>query len=103
MIGNEDLFLVLCLLFAVIGFTVILNAIYFQVRFQRTVDQLLHGDNYIDGGWIFNSQRMMMYAHYCLFERRARRAGLYDRVQAMPRVLKGHLLLHWVLVLLGGF
>ena len=103
MLNNVDLFIWLCLVFIVIGITVILNAIYFQIRYQKRLDQLLHGDDYIDGGWIFNSQRMMMYAHYCLFEKRARRAGLYDQVQAIPGVIKGHLLLHWVLVILGGF
>ena len=103
MLDNVNLFIWLCFVFILIGFTVILNAVYFQIRYQKRVGQLLHGDDYIDGGWIFNSQRMMMYAHYCLFEKRAKRAGLYDQVQAIPGVIKGHLLLHWVLVILGGF
>ena len=74
------------------------NTIYFQIRFQKKTDQAIHGENYVDGGWLFNANRMMMYAHYCLFSARAKRAGVYEQVTQLPREIKFHLILHWVIV-----
>jgi hypothetical protein len=75
------------IVFMALGVLVIVNAIYFQVLYQKKVDQLIHGDDYIDGGWLFNSTRMMMYAHYCLFNRRAKKSGLKILLQIFPLLL----------------
>ncbi len=80
----------------------LINVAYFQIRYQKKVDQLLHGDRYIDGGWMYNSHRMMMYAHYCIFKKRAERAGILEKVLAIPAVVKLHLVLHWSVVIALG-
>ncbi|BFM06492.1 hypothetical protein [Halioxenophilus aromaticivorans] len=80
-----------------------LHTIYFQVRYQKKVDVLINGDNYIDGGWIFNASRMMMYAHYCLFPKRAERAGVEKAIHQIPVAIKWHLIVHWVAVILVCF
>lgn len=98
----QDFSLYIFYVFILAGFLVILNAIYFQIRYQKKTDQLFHGENYIDGGWLFNSQRMMMYAHFCLFDKRAKRAGVFDQVQKMPPVIRFHLLAHWIMAIFGG-
>ena len=90
------------IVFMAFGILVIVNAIYFQVRYQKQVDQLIHGDDYIDGGWLFNSTRMMMYAHYCLFNKRARKAGVEDSVAGIPVIVKWHLIFHWGAVIIGS-
>ena len=90
-------------IFLVCGLLAIVNVIYFQIRYQKKVDAIIHGDNYIDGGWVFNSTRLMMYAHYCLFPGRAEKAGLGKQVSEIPKIIKCHLVLHWVLVLVSGF
>lgn len=98
----EDIYFILGLAFFFLGFLMLSNAIYFQMRYQKKADQLLHGDNYIDGGWVFNSHRMMMYAHYCLFHKRAARDQVLEQVLNMPKAMKFHLILHWGTVTLVG-
>jgi len=99
----EDIYLVTFLGFLVCSFTSLVNVIYFQLRFQRKVDRIILGSNYIDGGWIFNSTRLMMYAHYCLFPSRAARAGVSNQVRMIPHTIRLHLILHWGLVITGIF
>jgi len=99
----ENFTLIIGFTFAIFGTMAIANVIYFQNRYQKKVDTIIQGDRYIDGGWIFNSTRLMMYAHYCLFPRRARRAGISKQVESIPKVIKLHLILHWFLVIVGGF
>ena len=86
-----------------LGVLVLLHTIYFQIRYQEKVDKLIHGDNYLDGGWIFNASRMMIYAHYCLFPKRAKRAGVTAAIHRMPSVIRWHLIMHWAVVILVGF
>jgi len=101
--SNFEDFLYICgNIFFILTIVAILNAVYFQIRYQKKADTIISGDNYIDGGWIFNSTRLMMYAHYCLFPARAERAGVKDRVAKLPSMLKFHLILHWCLVILGS-
>lgn len=98
----SDFWISLFIIFALLGVIMLINVAYFQIRYQKRVDQLLHGDRYIDGGWIFNSHRMMMYAHYCLFKKRAEKAGLLEKVLTIPTVVKLHLVFHWGAVILLG-
>ncbi len=103
-VNEAEFFLLLTFfIFLVCGVAAIVNVIYFQIRYQKKVDTIIQGDRYIDGGWMFNSTRLMMYAHYCLFPRRALRAGISDRVDSIPRVIKFHLVLHWFLVIVTCF
>ena len=82
-----------------LGLVVFFHTIYFQIRYQKKVDKLINGDNYIDGGWIFNTSRMMIYAHYCLFPKRASRAGVTEAIQNMPAIIRWHLIGHWGVVI----
>ncbi len=84
------------------GFVAIANVIYFQIRYQKRVDAIVHGERYIDGGWVFNSTRLMMYAHYCLFTGRRQRDGVVEKIKLTPGIIKFHLVLHWFLVVVGG-
>ncbi len=97
---GEVVFLLLMLSVFVLGFLMLLNAIYFQIRYQRMVDRTLHGENYIDGGGVFNASRMMIYAHYCLFPKRAERDGVVDQMGQIPLVVKVHLIFHWLAVIM---
>lgn len=98
----QDLSLIVFIVFGMSAFVMIGNVVYFQIRFQRSADRLIHGGNVIDGGWLYNSQRMMMYAHYCLFKKRAVKAKVYTQVKQLPQNIKFHLLLHWGMVMLSG-
>ncbi len=90
------------IVFMALGVLVMVNAIYFQILYQKKIDQLIRGDDYIDGGWLFNSTRMMMYAHYCLFNKRAKKAGVEDSIASIPVVVKCHLIFHWSGVIIGS-
>ena len=99
MSNSEYLFLALMLTVFILGFLMLLNAIYFQIKYQKRVDQTLDGENYIDGGGIFNASRMMIHAHYCLFQKRAERDGVIKQMSLIPLVVKMHLIFHWLAVI----
>lgn len=99
MLDYFEFSLYLFYVFVLLGILMLANVVYFQIRYQKKTDYLFNDDNYIDGGWIYNSMRMMMYAHYCLFHRRARRAGVLERVRRIPSVIKFHLYFHWFSVI----
>lgn len=81
------------------GLASILNAIFFQFKYQKLIDQQFHGDNYIDGGWLFNSTRMLMYAHYCLFPARAQKDRVSHHVDSLSLKIKLHLIFNWIATL----
>lgn len=102
MIVSEDFFFFAVMVLLAIGLILLVNVVYFQVMYQRKVDRAIHGDECIDGSWIFNSTRMMVYAHYCLFSARAIKAGVAGKIVTIPFVIKAHLVLHWLLVIGGS-
>lgn len=41
--------------------------------------------------------------HYCLFSRRAKKAGVYDIFSRLPAIQRAHLIFHWSSLLLFSF
>lgn len=80
----------------------IINAIYFHFRYQKKIDETIAGKE-DDIGFLIGMTRLMMYGHYCLFPKRARRAGVYNIFTRLPRIQRAHLIFHWLSILLFSF
>lgn len=83
-------------------FVTILNAIYFHFRYQKKIDEAIAGRE-DDIGFLLGMTRLMMYGHYCLFPKRAQRAGVYNIFLGLPRIQRAHLIFHWFSLLLFSF
>ncbi|PXF64223.1 hypothetical protein [Kangiella spongicola] len=83
-------------------FLLIINAIYFYFRYQKSMEKELLGDDYSSGGFLYDSTRLMMYGHYILFPKRAKKAGVYEFFKNIPFKVKTHLLIHWFGLIIGG-
>lgn len=58
-------------------------------------------DQYYDGGFLMGVNRLMLYGHYCLFRKRARRDGADEVFQNLSAGMKCHIIFHWAAILLG--
>ncbi len=101
MVNREDWTIFLFVVFVLTWVLMAINAVYFHCRYQKKLDQQIMGDDYIDGGMLYNLTRLMLYAHYCLFSNRAKRAGVDEIIRDLPTKLKAHLIFHWFSVLFG--
>lgn len=87
----------------------VVNALVFHFRYQKELDQSVMKEQYYDGGILMGLNRLMMYGHYCLFPKRAKRDGVDSIFGRLDRRQKFHLKLHWlaiigtVLIYLGGY
>ena len=93
-------------LFFIIGIVILwiwlLHAIYFYIKYQKPMEKNLMGEDYYSGGFLYDGLRVMMYGHYLLFPKRAKKAGVYDFFSKLNNKLKAHLLFHWFGLVIGG-
>lgn len=100
---RDDSFILLGLFIGFIGLTVtIVNAVYFHFRYQKKIDQAIAGGE-DDIGFLLGLTRLTMYGHYCLFSRRAKKAGVYDIFSRLPAIQRAHLIFHWFSLLFFSF
>lgn len=76
-------------------FFVILHALYIRVRYQPAIDRAVMGSQYFDMWVFFAFNKLLMYGHYCLFPKRARRAGVHEIFENLPRVQRLNLIVFW--------
>lgn len=91
--------IVLAAIGALGGFVVLLHVIYFYFNYQKPIDKKVMGGDYYEMGILLASTKLMMYGHYCLFPKRAKKAGVHEIFSTIPRNVKAHLIVHWVLVI----
>lgn len=80
-------------------FVAISNALYFHLRYQKALDQAVMGERYYDAGVLLGLNRLMMYGHYCLFPKRAKKDCVYEIFAYLDKVQRVHLILHWAAIL----
>lgn len=77
----------------------IANAIYFHYRYQRKLDSELMKSEYYSGGLIVDLMRLMLYGHYCLFPKRAKRDDVSHVFNKISKTERIHLVFHWCSVI----
>jgi hypothetical protein len=92
----ESWFLILGGGWLVLGVAAIVNAVFFHYRYQKDIDKRVMKDGYYDGGLLFNLLRVMMYGHYCLFPKRAKRDNVNEVFSTLSKTVRFHLIFHWV-------
>ena len=97
----------LLILFAIfLGLLMAINSFYFYLRYQKAIDQAVMKGFYYERGYLLCALEQMMYAHYCLFPKRAKRDGFYEIFSVLEKRPRQHLIFHWFAVLavffLGG-
>lgn len=84
------------------GFFCILHALYIRYRYQEFIDRAVMGSEYFDMGVFFAFSKLLMYGHYCIFSKRAIRAGVDELFQALPKVQRIHLIVYWWTFIIFG-
>ncbi len=79
---------------------VLINAIHFYLKHYESIAKQVDGA-YIDMGFLFSASRLMLWAHYCLFPKRAERANVHEIFSRLPKTIRMQLLFHWFGVLVG--
>lgn len=93
--------LIFTFLLAIILFVLVLiNAIYFYIKHYKTIATQVDG-TYIDVGFLLSANRLMLWAHYCIFPKRAKRAKVHDIFSSIPKTTRVQLLFHWFGILIG--
>lgn len=75
---------------------------YIRMTFQRAIDEKVMGNKYYDMGFLFSFNKLLMYGHYCLFSKRAKRDGVDVIFKQLPKVQRIHLIILWVLMIGSG-
>lgn len=79
---------------------VLINAIYFYLRHYKGIAEKIDGA-YLNMGFLFSANRLMLWAHYCLFPERAKRENVYTIFFDLQKSVRFQLLFHWFGVISG--
>lgn len=99
----EYISLVSFLLAIFLGVLALANSFYFYKRYQPPLDKATMKDLYFEKGYMLCALDQLMYAHYCLFPKRAKRDGFYELFSTLESRPRKHLIFHWFAVVIGIF
>ena len=92
----------------VMSLLLFINAQLFYRRHYTSVSHAIDGTG-LHLGLLISTQQMMMWGHYCIFSKRAKRDGVDHVFSNLALPVRRHLLFHWyglnfgVLMLIVGY